>query len=247
MKKQLITSSVFQSLAWISLFAFASPSKSEEIRQFVSASGQAMQAKLVSHRNGKVTLERADGKQFEVDPVVFGIDDQAYIKQWIASTPEKIEYLFGVSGTKTKTGGDSANLGYKRVKNEEWAYKLTITNRSKDTTSGLLVRYRLFYTNRADGEFSAGTYRGTYMKQGEAKIPGELVYNRSIELVTTSVKLDFVDYDGSGDRHKDELDGCIVQILDSKGTVLHEWSNQASPMKGRTWDNTGDIQLEPEM
>jgi hypothetical protein len=41
------------------------------------------QARLVSHRKGKVTLERADGKQFEVDPAVFGTDDQAYIKQWM--------------------------------------------------------------------------------------------------------------------------------------------------------------------
>jgi hypothetical protein len=192
-------------------------------------------------------LARADGKEFEVDPVVFRVEDQAYIKEWMKSVPEKKQYRFTVNGTKTKVGGDFTDMGYKRIKNEQWAYKLAITNSSSDPVTGISIRYRLFYTNRADGEFSAGSDRGVYMKPGQAPIPGELVSNQTIEITTDAVKLDFVDYDGTRDRYKDELEGCIVQVLNADGQVLHEWSNTASPMKGRTWDNTGKLtqQISP--
>lgn len=212
-----------------------------EKRVFVSATGQTLEASLLSHKAGKVTLERADGKRFEVVPSAFGVEDQLFLKEWMKSTPEKMTYLFGVVAAKEKVDGGFTDMGYKRIKNERWSYKIEVTNRSSDTMKGLTVLYRLFHTNYADGEFSAGsTLAPALMTEGKETLAEELPYNKSSEFRTVPVQLDFVDYDGSGYRYKDELQGIILRIVDAHGQVVHEWSNQASPMKGRTWDNTGD-------
>jgi len=51
-------------------FAFASPAMAE-LRAFTNDNGTVIQAELVSHQGGKVTLRRADGKEFSASPSIF--------------------------------------------------------------------------------------------------------------------------------------------------------------------------------
>ncbi|MEM7011929.1 MAG: SHD1 domain-containing protein [Verrucomicrobiota bacterium] len=197
-----------------------------------------MEAELVSHKAGKITLLRADGVKFEVAPNVFSADDQLFIKEWMEKNPETVSYAFRISADKEKTEGRTQDLGYKRVKNEKWAFRMKITNTSRDTVNNLKVKYRMFYTNEADGEYSASDLAPLKMAEGEASLKADLAFNRTMEFLTKTVNLDFVDYDGAGSRYKDTLEGCLVRIEDANGKVVAEWKNEANRMREKTWDNT---------
>jgi hypothetical protein len=224
-------------LAWGVAVLLAAPVLASDTREFTGTNGQKIQAKLVGHKAGKITLERADGKRFEAAPSVFQVDDQVFIQEWMRTHPETVSYRFNVSATREKVDGSFTNLSYKRVKNERWAYRLKISNLSPDTLTGLTVRYKLLHTNRADGEFSTGSEAPTVeVAEGETKLPAELPFNRALEFLTVPVELDFVDYAGTGSRYKDELFGCLIRILDAGGATVMDWTSPGPEMKDRTWD-----------
>lgn len=212
-----------------------------EPRAFTNLDGNVINAELVSHNGGKVKLRRADGKEFEVDPAIFNAYDQSYIKNWMAKTPASIKYNFKVACTKKKVAGESRNMGYKRVKNDQWSYVITITNSSEDTVSNLLVKYRVFYSNAADGSYSASSSSSQgalKMIEGEEKVNDDLAFNHTLQVTTTPVDIDTVDYEGAGYRYKDELKGCLVRVTDHAGKVILDWVSSETAMKGKSWAST---------
>lgn len=220
-------------------FAF-SPLSEADVRAFTNDSGYIIQAELLSHKGGKVTLRRADGKEFETDPAIFSAEDEAYIRQWMRKTPVNLNYNLKLDAQKKKIEGRTRNMGYKRVKNDLWSYVIAITNHSQDVVSNLTVKYRVFYTNEADGSYSASSHNKSpfRMVEGEAKLDAELGFNRTLEVTSTPVQIDTVDYDGAGSRYKDELKGCLVRIVDRAGNVALDWVSPEVAMKGKTWRNT---------
>lgn len=210
-----------------------------EIRAFTNDNGTVIQAELVSHQGGKVTLKRADGKEFSVSPSIFSAEDEGYIAEWIKITPATQNYNFKITAEKKKVEGITRNFGYKRVKNETWSYLISITNNSQDPVSKLTINYRVFYTNSADGEYS-DTSEGLGFKMIEAseKLNGELAFNRLLQITTKPVQIDVVDYD-YGRRYRDELKGCLIRITNEAGDVVHDWCSAEVVMKGKTWANTG--------
>ena len=226
-------------LAALMLTALLSVAQAE-MRNFSNSKGDAIEAELVSHKNGKVKLRRADGVEFEVVPTVFSPEDQAYIKSWMDKNPASVDYAFRIEAERKKLAGTMQDLGYKRVKNEKWAYQIKITNHSRDTVKDLTVKYKVFYSNRADGEFSASSGDVKEMAQirGEAKLKSEMEFNQTMEFTTKSATIDFVDYDGAGSRYKDTLRGAMIRILDKQGKIVADWVMPMSYLKKKTWDNT---------
>lgn len=218
----------------------ASSSVNAQLRSFTNDNGTVIQAELVSHKGDKVKLRRIDGKEFEVNPSVFSKEDEAYIKNWISKTPATINYNFKIDATKKKVEGTSIDMGYKRVKNQLWSYVISITNGSQDPVSNFTVKYRVFHSNAADGAYSASSSDrvSAKMVEGSTTQDGELAYNRILELTTTPVQIDMVNYDGVGDRFKDQLTGCIVRIVDKNDNVIFDWVSPEVGMKGKSWLNT---------
>jgi hypothetical protein len=211
-----------------------------EFRDFTNANGNVIRAELVSHKAGKVKLKRADGKEFEVAPTVFSLDDQTFIKEWMKKNPETIAYRLDISADKKKVAGDTKNMGYKLVKNEKWSFLISLKNISRDPASNLTVKYRVFYSNAADGSYSASSsdQSSLRMVEGEGKLEAELDYNRTMQVTTTPVQIDTVDYDGGGSRYKDELKGCLVRVLNPQGEVIVDWVSPQTSMNSKTWANT---------
>lgn len=210
-----------------------------QTRAYTNDNGSVIQAELVSHRGDKVKLKRTDGKEFEVSPSIFSDDDEAFIRKWMAKTPATQNFNLRVGAAKKKIEGTTTNLGYKRVKNDLWSYVVSITNNSQDSVSKLTVKYRVFHSNVADGEYSASTYDAQLrMIEGKAKMDGELGFNRTLEVTTTPVHLDLVNYSSGGSRYKDSLRGCVVRIEDEAGNVVLDWVSPEVTMKGKTWANT---------
>lgn len=227
-------------LVALGIFGVASLAQAES-RAFTNDNGTIIQAELVSHTGGKVTLKRTDGKEFTVNPSIFSADDEAYIKKWMAKNPAIHNYNLRVDAEKKKVEGNSRNYGYKRVKNDLWSFLVTITNNSQDPVSNLSIKYRVFYTNSADGSYgtdsSSSGDRTFRMIEGSAKLDKELAFNRTLQFSTTPVEIDVVDYD-YGNRYKDEVKGCLILITDSAGKTVLEWRSPEVAMKEKTWANT---------
>lgn len=222
----------------------ASSLVSAEIRPFTNDNGTVIQAELVSHQGDKVKLKRADGKEFEVNPAIFSNEDETYIKNWISKTPVTKNYNFKLAISKKKIEGNSVNMGYKRVKNDLWSYILTVTNSSQEPVSKLTVQYRVFYSNAADGSYSSSDQNRLKMIEGLEKIEAQLPFNGILEITTTPVQIDIVNYDGVGDRYKDQLKGCLVRIIDEAGNTVFDWASPEVGMKGKTWLNTNPSSLD---
>lgn len=210
-----------------------------QTRPFTNDNGTVIQAELVSHKGDLVKLRRTDGKEFEVSPSIFSDEDAAYIKNWMAKTPATKNYNFKIDATKKKIEGNSVNMGYKRVKNDLWSYAISVTNNSQDTVSKLTVKYRIFHSNAADGSDSSSDARAhVKMIEGSEKIDADLPFNGKREVITKPVQIDVVDYDGASSRYKDELKGCLVQIVDDADNTIFEWVSPEVWMKGKDWSNT---------
>jgi hypothetical protein len=231
----------FRSATLITLVALAaSPLLHAQSRPFTNDNGTVIEANLVSHNGDKVKLRRTDGKEFEVNPSIFSNEDEAYIRNWMGKNPATKNYSFRIAATKKKVEGNSRNYGYKRVKNDLWSYIISVTNNSQDTVSGLTITYRVFYSNAAEGSYSASSMDRVPLKmiEGTSKLEAELAFNRVLDITSTPVEIDIVDYDGSGYRYKDELKGCLVRISDKSGNVVFDWVSPETSMKGKTWLNT---------
>lgn len=222
----------------VAVMAFvASSLASAQLRPFTNDNGTVIQAGLVSHNGDKVKLKRADGKEFEVIPAIFSDEDEAYIKKWMTNTPATKNYNLRVTTTKKKIEGASQNMGYKRVKNDLWSYVISITNDSQDSVTKLTVKYRVFSTNSAEGSYSSSDQVALHMIEGRAEQNAELGFNRTLEVTTTPVKIDLVDYE-YGSRYKDSLKGCLVRIVDQDDKVVLDWVSPEVSMKGKDWLNT---------
>lgn len=207
-------------------------------REFTDSNGNIIEAELVSHKGGKVTILRKDGKKFEVDPTAFSPADMKFIIGWMQKTPELISYNFVISAAKKKTEGINTNRGYKRVKNDSWIYEITITNNSRDAVKDLEIEYRIFHTNSADGEYSASSL-GVRSKitEGSERLEQNLGSNEKAVIKTVPIQIDVVNY-GYGGRYKDEIQGVLLRILGSDGKPITEWVSPGLNMKDKTWKNT---------
>lgn len=194
-----------------------------------------MKAELVNHDgNGTVELKREDGQTFKVQPTVFGVDDQAYIKKWIEKHPPNIEYRFDIKVSPVKISSRKRDYGYKKVKNEEWAYKVEMRNLSRDAAANLTIDYRVFAKNEADGSFSSSEMGGFH--PGTAPLKGPVRYNETATFSTKAVDIDFVNYDGAGYRYKDGLEGVMLRIKDPQGKVVIDYVSPSTSLQGKTWD-----------
>jgi len=201
------------SIVYLGLFLFAASSAVAQMHTFTNSSGSTLEAKLVSHKDGKITLQRADGKEFEVKPEIFSTADQKFIAQWIAVTPAHVNYRFRIDGDKKRLGGN------------QWAYVISIINQSQDEVTNLNFNYRVLY-NSYDGKASANR------NEGSEHLEAKLKFNRTLEITTKGVEI------YNEEWAKGQIFGCLLQVTDSTGKVIEEWTSSELYMKGKTWENT---------
>ena len=236
MKTKIVFGVIFSVLAWIGTV-------SAEIRTFTSTNGKSMQASLVSHKGGKVTLKRADGQEFSVAPNMFSPEDQLFIKNWMDKTPETIIYRVRVDAKKTKVSGTRVKTSYSYAKREQWAYDVEVTNASRDEASGLVVKYRVFFRNNISGSSSSSYYYLTneggsmQVASGTVKQPVPMGFNKSMAFQTKQVQIESYDTYYST-RRKDELLGVMVRVEDPTGNVVADWKSPTTAIRTFTWESS---------
>jgi len=119
-------------------FSLAAPGwATAQEREFTDSFGRMIKAEIESVRPPNVVLRRADGKTFVFPVGKLSDDDQAYIKKWYAENPElKLDYRF--EKTKKSSSGNSKD------RKEEWAYKVTVSNRGLQSLDGVQVEYTIY-------------------------------------------------------------------------------------------------------
>jgi hypothetical protein len=204
-----------------------------ETHTFTNSSGKAIKGELVSHKKGKITLRREDGKEFELAPTAFSTADQEFIAEWINATPEHIDYKFRIIGGKHKLSGTTSNSAYSRLKNEQWSYKISITNQAQNAVTDLTIHYRLIHRD------SSYSKKGVdQMSEGIEQMDVDLAFNRTLVITTKPLTLSSASYTYSGTRYKDELLGCLVRIKDQQNNVIIDWVSSGLSMKDKTWSST---------
>lgn len=211
-----------------------------ELREFTSTNGKTMKAELVSHKGGKITLQRGDGVKFEVLPNVFGPDDQIFIKDWMAKTPETISYNFRFKADRKKVDGRSRKVDYYRVKNEKWVYEVSVTNLSRDEASNLKIKYRQFRSNQADGTYRADSddQSDWITDSGEVTVKAPVGFGKSMVFQTKQMQIDHVDSSYWDYDWQDRILGVMIQVEDPNGNVVAEWAEPVNTLKGKTWAST---------
>jgi hypothetical protein len=249
---QVINKQLMLSL-WIIVAALLGHSALAGPRIFKNAAGKELLAEAVSHDgSGSVQLKLSDGKLVQVKSSSLSPDDQKYLEEWMKANPPKVNYQFEIKASPKKVSGTRSNVGgYKNVKNELWTYEVSISNRSRQTVSGLKADFRVFVIDAADGRFakSEGTTEG--FVSGSAAFKKELRFNEAFEFTTGETKIDKVTYDWYSSRdesYKDALRGLMIRIKDAAGNVVYEYVSSNVSLKGKTWDSIpASREIKPEV
>ncbi len=215
-------------------FLFSLLSPAAEQRVFTNAKGQEIIAEIVSARGDTVVL-RKDGREIETAISIYSAEDQAYIRKWMQENPAPIDYSLVIQASKKKIGRIGTATGYYNRRESNWAYYITVENRSRDTATGLTLEYRMFKeSNVTDSGYPRWPREISEMK-GSVKIP-DLVTNRSAAITTESLILLEITYDTTSD-YADELMGMLLRIVDPDGKVVAEFKEGAQEITRQEWES----------
>ncbi len=226
---------------------------SGEFRQFTNKEGRMIEARIlgISPDRKTLTIGQRDGREFELEIVLLSLDDQQFLRQWIANRPATADYRLEVAIDKIlekSTEKRRDRGGFYRFSSEYPQYRITVTNLSRETVPGPVVEYCLLYREKVsirydeeerDWEFSSFSLDGGKLNTVRAEIPLEdLVYNREQAVVTESVEIDHVIGDGNYIYGEDELVGLILRVKDSSGTPIGEsWRSSDTGIAHFTWES----------
>lgn len=148
------------SVLLVGLAAVGAPA--EDYHIFTDTLGRAVEGKVTSFDSYKkqIQIERKDGKRVWVSPTLFSVDDQVYIKEWIAAYQILDESSLRIS--MKKKHGDKYGSKKESKKGETIFFEVTFDNHTDAEIGGLRVEYKYFIKrNNYEGQDSEYTVPGT--------------------------------------------------------------------------------------
>ena len=225
------------------------PKAAGAFHSFTDKQGRNLKARVVSVASDRKTMVIADesGQTFPLEITKLSLDDQQYLKDWIATQPMLSNYRLQVDIEKTSAKtSDRVKAGSYRMVTEYPAYQIKVTNLSRDSLENAVVEYFIVKREKVriytDSETGRLTYSSSYdrddppEKISEIQPLESLGYNRDAEIVTNPMKVDQVYYEGSQPYAEDVLLGMIVQIRDDFGNVIGEYRSADAGIKNANWD-----------
>lgn len=181
-------------------------------REFTDSFGRSIRAEIESVRPPNVVLRRADGKTFVFPVEKLSDDDQTYIKKWYAENPElKLDYRF--EKTKKSSSGSSKD------RKEEWAYKVTVSNRGLQSLDGVKIEYTIYKQIRdryaKDKRRFSGSLKGSKIlpiidAQRDVFFETEAILAEQINKVTQKRSRNYTDY--TYEKWDEDLAGIRVTV-----------------------------------
>ncbi len=191
-------------------------------REFTDTQGRKLEGELVSVNAGQAVIKRSDGKVVNADVKLFSNDDQKFMTDFAAAN---LHYGFDVKYSKTKLGKTKKKEGVYTLESEEWAYKLTLTNKSSGDVSDLRVDYWTFRRDD-DGKNksgpkvrSSGTVPVGAMRKGAVKE----MQTKSFFLNKEQLQADYYHPDGARNTAKDSAGGIALKVFKGDKEVF-KWA-----------------------
>lgn len=141
-------------LARLAVLFFVLPSPSLSGREFTDAKGRKIEAELVGFSGTTVIISRS-GKEFPVPVSSFSIDDQEYIKNWMAENPGSARFKFGFYADLDKEQGGNqrkapGNMIDDKLKTIPYNYEMIVYNKGVAPAEGIEIRYEIYIDNYVD-------------------------------------------------------------------------------------------------
>lgn len=182
-------------------------------REFTDTQGRKLEGELVSVSGGMATIKRAaDGKVFTLPAAQFSDADQKFMGEFAASN---VRHSFDVKTAKTRLGKTKSQQGVVTMESEEWAYKITLTNKSSGDLEKLRVDYWIFRRDDDGKNKSAPRVRSS----GSAELPSmrrsqtQDFQTKSFVLNKQQLQADFYYPDGTRNTQKDSVGGIALRIF----------------------------------
>ncbi|MDF1659720.1 MAG: hypothetical protein P1U58_19045 [Verrucomicrobiales bacterium] len=236
---------------WVAVALSFSTSQAEEFREFTNTAGSKLQGKVISATDSEVTLKLADGREISGGINFFSKADQDYIGKWLKENPVQIDYDFDVSLSRSRKNKREVNEGSIVSNYEDWEYKITLENRSKNGTTGtevggLVLHYNLVKTAKSKGREANQLNRALKpsgrlrVKPGTVMIP-DLKYLEDTDLVTKTIPINLSELapgyyypDGTKDEQNDDFEGIVIKIM-SKGKAVFETTHGSNAVENMKW------------
>lgn len=182
-------------------------------REFIDTQGRKLEGELIAVSGTQATIKRtADGRVFQINATTLSAADQQFITAFAA---QNVRHDFDVKSTKTKLGKTKSKDGVVTLETEEWAYKLTLTNRSTGDVGPLRVDYWMFRRDD-DGKNklpprvqSSGRHEIAAIRKGAS----QEMQTRSFMLTKEQLQADFYYEDGARNTRKDSAGGLALRIF----------------------------------
>jgi hypothetical protein len=248
-------------LATVMIVAAVQGQVTGDSHEFTGKTGQKLVAKMlgVSEDRRQMRILRQDGMEFDTEIVIFSLDDQQYVKDWMkanasgastgSSAPAMGSGAFRLEVSITRVPGKSdkhRSVSY-TMEEKESLFRINVRNLSRETLTGAKIEHAVvwkdsitvyFDDEEKEWEFSSldlDSPKPTVKKLGEAALE-PLRFNGEDSIQTSAVGIDEVFLGGNELYGQDELLGLKVRVLGADGAVLHESDSGGAAIAAMSWD-----------
>ncbi|MCB1063226.1 MAG: hypothetical protein KDN20_09930 [Verrucomicrobiae bacterium] len=250
----VLVGGVFWSLSiialWQSELLLAQAPTGGELRAFTDKQGRKLEAQVISVSTDRrmMKIAQPDGREFELEILKLSLDDQQYLKDWIATRSTQIDYRLEVAIEKTSAkSSDRHRDDFYRMTTEFPGFEIKVKNISRETLKAPVIEYFLLKkevvriyqdSDTQDWDFSKRSVGREMTEQIHDVLKLEdLVYNREQIATTQPLEIDRVLGDGNEVYGEDEVLGLILQVRDEFGNVVGVFRSLDSGVKNVDWES----------
>jgi hypothetical protein len=261
-------------LALLGLFAGQAGGLAQETNgyhEFTGKSGQKLLAKLisVSADRRQMRFVRQDGQEFETPIILFSLDDQQYVKEWLDQAPGPagaelamaaapaagggVDYRLDLAVTKTAGETRRQRERSYTYESKDTVYRIALRNLSRETLERARLEYAVVWDDaviiyrNSEGSWdyttnSEGSER-LRVKMGGAEEVSGIRYNGEAVAQTVPVAVDRVLFGSSEVYREDSILGVKVRVVGPDGAVFQEAHSGVAALAAMSWES---IEALPE-
>jgi hypothetical protein len=212
-----------------------------------SASGQEIEARLLSANGESVRIERVgDGREFVVPLSSFDEYTGERVRQWMDRAPGVVEYSFAVEANRVLVDSSTFMSAGRDLKTAEWSYRVKFTNLTRNELRGAQLEYRVVYDDEVIIDRAVvAPGKGANQQDGQLLDLPDMSFNDEVEFETPPIALhtyEFVPQRGEREYSRDSVKGLWLRVM-KNGEILFEYQSHPGAMASLSWDNEDKTEI----
>lgn len=239
----------------------------DELHLFTDKKGNQIAATLLEVTGDQRTakIRREDGKEYSPEIVLFSLDDQQYIKDWMeadklasANKPKAQEFHLTIKVDHKESSTEKHPEGSLDLESTPNFFEVSVLNTSRETLERAVLEYVIIWeegitVSEVEGD-DGWTYTyprekdvgGLIRKQGSLPLEA-LAFNRDAIVRTAETPIERAVYSDGDILKEDKLLGVLVRVVGPDGEILAETTSGKSEITSYTWEKTLTIaSVDPE-